>query len=233
MTTNIPTHRLLVPGLAILCAFGSLEAQETTPPLDRELETVRAVFRTSRFQSAMAYVEQAETETVQEWLSLCNADGPSGQEGGRSRLLYKLFRIYGLERVHINDALNVIGVRPGSGDGPAVVLNSHHDNVALSPVHQPVEGFVADGRVWCPAAFDDLGGTVQMLTVLRAMNPPTSRRSVTCGSCLLPERKRRSGPSTRMRAEVQNSLSGPTIRTTSIGGGEMSCSSSTGGEGRG
>ena len=156
--------------LTALLGAEALPAQEISPPLDAELREVRAVLQSARFHEAVSYIEQSEAETVQEWLSICNADGPSGAEGARSRLLYKLFRIYGLENVHIDDALNVIGVRPGTGDGPAVILNSHHDNVALSPLDQPVEAFIADGRVWCPAAFDDLAGTTQMLTALRAMN---------------------------------------------------------------
>jgi acetylornithine deacetylase/succinyl-diaminopimelate desuccinylase-like protein len=56
------------------------------------------------------------------------------------------------------------------GGGPTVVLNAHHDNVRLWPKEQPIEAFVADGRVWCPAAGDDLAGVTQLLTVLRAMN---------------------------------------------------------------
>src|SRR5690606_31649510 len=88
----------------------------------------------------------------------------------RSRLLYKLFRIYGLENVHIDDELNVIGIRRGTGGGPSVVLTAHHDVVNLWPKEQPIEAFVADGRVWCPGASDDIVGVVQMLTVLRALN---------------------------------------------------------------
>jgi hypothetical protein len=145
-------------------------ARQDVPDLSVELEVVGRVMSSPRLEAAFAYVMGSEEETVQEWLSLCNAYSPSGNEIQRSRLLFKLFRIYGLENVHIDDALNVIGVRPGSGEGPTVVLNAHHDNVALWPESQPVEAFVADGRVWCPAATDDLMGATQMLTVLRALN---------------------------------------------------------------
>lgn len=146
-------------------------AQIVTPDISQELQAARQVLATPQLKSAIAYVDGSDQETVQEWLSLCNSYGPSGgDEGPRSRLLYKLFRIYGLDNVHIDDANNVIGVRKGAGGGPAVVLNAHHDNVALWPKGQPIEAFVADGRVWCPAAGDDLRGVVQMLTVLRAMN---------------------------------------------------------------
>ena len=143
---------------------------QVVPDLTDELGTARRMLNSPEMQRAFQYVEGSEKETVQEWLSLCNAYGPSGDEIRRSRLLFKLFRIYGLENVHIDDALNVIGVRPGVGEGPTVVLNAHHDNVALWPTDQPVEAFVADGRVWCPAAGDDLMGTTQLLTVVRALN---------------------------------------------------------------
>ncbi|MCH7716281.1 MAG: M20/M25/M40 family metallo-hydrolase [Gemmatimonadetes bacterium] len=146
-----------------------LQAQ-AVPDLTEELRVARQTLSSPQVQRAFEYVEGSESETVQEWLSLCNAYGPSGEEIKRSRLLFKLFRIYGLENVHIDDALNVIGVRPGVGEGPTVVLNAHHDNVSLWPADQPVEAFVADGRVWCPAAGDDLMGITQMLTVLRALN---------------------------------------------------------------
>jgi acetylornithine deacetylase/succinyl-diaminopimelate desuccinylase-like protein len=85
--------------------------------------------------------------------------------------LWKLLRIYGLENVHIDDRRNVIGIRRGTGGGPTVVLNAHFDNNSQGwPKEQPIQAFVADGRIWCPAASDDLAGVTQVLTVLRAMN---------------------------------------------------------------
>jgi acetylornithine deacetylase/succinyl-diaminopimelate desuccinylase-like protein len=140
------------------------------PDLSRELEIARQFLASPEIESAFAYVDRSREETVQEWLSLCNAYGPTDDEIYRSRHIYKLFRIYGLEQVRIDDVQNVVGVRRGVGDGPTVVLNAHHDAVQLWPKDQPIEAFVADGRVWCPSAGDDLGGVIQMLTLLRAMN---------------------------------------------------------------
>lgn len=160
----------ILTGSALVAPVESAEQAGGTPRLDRELDVVRKVMDSARFRAALDYLEGAEDETVQEWLSLCNALAPSGKEMPRSRLLYKLFQIYGLDNVHIDDASNVIGVRRGVGNGPTVVLNAHHDNVPLWPEGQPIEAFVADGRVWAPAAADDLIGITQMLTVLRALN---------------------------------------------------------------
>ncbi|MFQ5789174.1 MAG: M20/M25/M40 family metallo-hydrolase, partial [Acidobacteriota bacterium] len=182
MYRTILCLRVAILGVGAALSFASpLDAQVVRPKVDKELPITKQVLALPAVQKAMDYVDRSDDETIQEWLSLCNAYGPSGpqsrmsgrgygDETYRSRLLYKLFRIYGLERVHIDDALNVVGVRPGVGDGPTVVLNAHHDNVSLWPSNQPIEAFVADGRVWCPAAADDLMGVTQMLSVLRAMN---------------------------------------------------------------
>src|SRR5690606_9581802 len=168
---------------SVLAGLSPAGAQDIAyPDVTAEVAVARRVLETARVQRALAYIDRADEETIQEWLSLCNAYGPSApqtnindfgpssNETPRSRLIYKLFRIYGLENVHIDEARNVIGIRRGSGGGPTVVLNAHHDNVALWPAGQPVEAFVADGRIWCPAAGDDLMGVVQLLTVLRALN---------------------------------------------------------------
>lgn len=168
----MPVHRAILLGALAACATPGrpAAAQVSAADLADELAVARSVLNSPRMQRAFEYTLASRDDAIQEWLSLCNAYGPSGAEEPRSRLLFKLFRIYGLEDVHIDDAGNAIGVRRGVGEGPAVVLNAHHDNVALLPAGQPIEAFVADGRVWCPAASDDLMGVTQMLAVLRALN---------------------------------------------------------------
>ncbi len=174
-----PRHGWMATMVAL--ALAEPQAVRAQADVTREVEMARSVLQSPQMQSAMAYVDAADSETIREWESVCNAYAPSapqsqmsqrgyGDEGNRSRLLYQLFRIYGLENVHIDDALNVMGIRRGTGGGPTVVLNAHHDNVALWPASQPIEAFVADGRMWCPAAGDDIMGVVQLLTILRALN---------------------------------------------------------------
>ena len=169
-SVRLSTAWLFATVVLALASISGAVAQRETPDLSSELEITRQILSSVEIQNAFAYLDRAEEETVQEWVSLCNTYAPSGDELFRSRQIYKLFRIYGLEDVRIDDLRNVIGVRKGVGDGPTVVLNAHHDNTGLWPKEQPIEAFVADGRVWCPAAGDDLGGVVQLLTVLRAMN---------------------------------------------------------------
>ncbi len=159
--------------LSSLVIAGVVAAQDqppVTPDVQEELSLVRGVLSSEQMQRAMAYIESAKDETLQEFIGLCNAHGPSQDEGYRSEHLRKLLLIYGLKNVHIDDELNVIGIRRGVGDGPTVVLNAHHDNIAKWSKDQPVEAFIADDRIWCPAASDDLIGTVQVLTIIRALN---------------------------------------------------------------
>ncbi len=160
----------IVAVAALPLPVGSLIAQAPVPDVSRELQVARQMLATDQVKRAFAYVEGSRDETVQEWLSLCNAYGPSGDEIYRSNLIYKLFRIYGLQDVRIDEHRNVIGVRHGAGQGPKIVFNAHHDAVPLLPRDQPIEAFVADNRIWCPSGGDDLEGVVQLLSIVRALN---------------------------------------------------------------
>ena len=168
-------HSGVALAVAVIVASPAM-AQQKVPPLpdvSREVAEAKAVLRSPVMQQAMKHIERRQeqpSETIDLWMGLCNAAGPSGDEIYRSNHIKKLFQIYGLENVHIDGALNVVGIRPGKGTGPAVVLNAHHDQVAVWSKDQPIEAFVADGRIWCPAAGDDLIGVVQMLLILEAMN---------------------------------------------------------------
>ncbi len=167
---------LLVPSaiaafLAPTLAFGQFQPGEIAIKVPQEEAVARKVMASPELKKALDYINASDEETVREWTSICNAHGPSGDEIFRARHLWKLMRIYGLENVHIDDQRNVVGVRRGTGGGPTVVLNAHFDNNSMGwPKEQPVEAFVADGRMWCPAAGDDLTGVTQVLTILRAMN---------------------------------------------------------------
>ena len=167
---------LAMLGALLLASPATSLAQQKIPPLpdiSREVAEAKGVLSSPVMQRAMAHIgkrQQDPKETIDMWIGLCNAAGPSGDEIYRSNHIKKLVQIYGLENVHIDGALNVVGIRRGTGGGPAVVLNAHQDQVAVWSKDQPIEAFVADGRIWCPAAGDDLIGVVQMLTILEAMN---------------------------------------------------------------
>ncbi len=159
--------------LAIAASLAGPAAAQVVVDVPEELAVVRQSMATPQMREALAFVERQIVDpqyVIQDWTGVCNAYGPSRDELYRSNHIYKMFRIYGLEHVYIDRDLNVVAVRPGTGGGPKVVLNAHHDNVALLPRDQPIEAFFRDGRMYCPAAGDDLVGVVQLFTILRAMN---------------------------------------------------------------
>jgi acetylornithine deacetylase/succinyl-diaminopimelate desuccinylase-like protein len=159
--------------LALTAGLSQPATAQKPPDVSKELGVVRKHLETGKLKSALEFVESQiadPSDVIQDWLGVCNALGPSNDEIFRSRQIYKMFRIYGLEEVYIDDLYNVIAIRRGKGKGPSVVLNAHHDNVPIWPKEQPVNAFVRDGRVYCPAAGDDIPGVVQLFTVLRAMN---------------------------------------------------------------
>jgi len=175
--SNKPMSRFSLALCAALAfaALGASEqaaAQKAAPDVSKEVAVVKRHLATPQLKSALDFVEEQiadPSDVIQDWIGVCNALGPSHDEIFRSRQIYKMFRIYGLEEVYIDDLYNVIAIRRGTGKGPAVVLNAHHDNVPIWPKEQPVNAFVRDGRVYCPAAGDDIPGVVQLFTVLRAM----------------------------------------------------------------
>src|SRR5574341_1224977 len=99
----------------------AVRSQLRTPDVRSEEAELRRVLATPGMREAMGFIEREQADShdiVQDWLGICNAYGPESAEIYRSRHIYKLFRIYGLEDVHIDEEWNVIGVRPGTGTGP-------------------------------------------------------------------------------------------------------------------
>ncbi|HUQ98467.1 MAG TPA: M20/M25/M40 family metallo-hydrolase [Gemmatimonadaceae bacterium] len=179
MKLSFAKHRCSTVTLILGCLLATpiaLSGQRSRPPLpdlSKEVAEAKATLGLPVTQRALQYIERKQgdpKELIDTWVGLCNAAGPSGDEIYRSTHIKKLFQIYGLENVHIDGALNVIGIRPGTGGGPTVVLNAHEDQISIFSKDQPIEAFIADGRIWCPGAGDDLIGIVQMIAILEAMN---------------------------------------------------------------
>jgi hypothetical protein len=70
---------------ALAAAVFPIQARsQEIPDLTREIQVARQALESPRVERAFAYVEGAGEETVQEWIGLCNAAGPSGNELQRS-----------------------------------------------------------------------------------------------------------------------------------------------------
>lgn len=112
----------------------------------------------------------AATPTIDLARALIRAPSPSGAEGPAAQVLLGAFHRLGFDRAWIDEAGNVIGMFE-RGEGPTVMLNGHLDTVptgdpSLWP-HPPLDGEIADGRLWGRGA-SDMKGSLACMAVAAA-----------------------------------------------------------------
>ncbi len=123
------------------------------------------VVRTSdraEVRSAIAWLRAQEAQFTGWQLELSAIPGPPFQEAPRAEWLAKRFRELGLDDVHIDDAGNVLGVRPGPGD-QYVALSAHIDTVF--PAGTPLNIRHQGSRLYGPGVSDNGAGVTAMLAI--------------------------------------------------------------------
>ncbi len=119
-------------------------------------------------QRALEWLREAEPETVEEQIALCEIPAPPFGEDERAEAYRQRLEAIGLERVRIDAEGNVIAERPGAGDGPTVVLSAHLDTVF--PEGTDVTVRREDGILHGPGIADDCRGLAIVLAVARALD---------------------------------------------------------------
>ena len=117
----------------------------------------------------MAAARTSEPRTIEDQIRICEIPAPPFKEAARARLLARLFNETGLTHVRIDKAGNVLGDRPGSGDGRGlVVLAAHLDTVFPAGTNVKVghEGPILRG----PGIGDNCRGLAVLVGVARALN---------------------------------------------------------------
>lgn len=119
-------------------------------------------------QRALAFIKASEPETISEQIRTCEIPAPSFHEQKRAQYYQQLFARLGLQRVRIDREGNAIGERPGSGNGPTLVLAAHLDTVFPEGTDVTVkrEGNLLKG----PGIGDDCRGLAVMTAVIRALD---------------------------------------------------------------
>src|SRR5580658_5627895 len=139
----------------ILCA-GIAAAQDATKLA--EDPTVKA---------ALEAVKRNEVHFIEEQIRFCQIAAPPFKEEVRGKEFERLFKNLGLENVRIDQAGNVIGVRPGASPHPNLVFAAHLDTVfpPETDVRVTRDGTVLKG----PGIGDDCRGLAVMLGVIQAL----------------------------------------------------------------
>ena len=112
-------------------------------------------------QIALAEVDRAMLEQIE----LCEIEAPTFAEEKRAARLAELLRAYGLKDVVIDPIGNVVGRRPGRGNGPVLALGAHMDSVF--PAGTNVKVRREGNRYIAPGIGDNCTGLRTLLQILR------------------------------------------------------------------
>lgn len=151
-------------GFVLLLASGLAGSAAEAPDLEsRRLERIAGRPETARAREALGKLLPS---ILEDQIALARIPAPSGREDARARWMFERLRELELLDVHIDDAGNVIGRRPGRIGKPAVILSAHLDTVFdLEAVD-----VVRDGNVLrAPGIGDDARGLASVLGLLRAL----------------------------------------------------------------
>lgn len=102
-------------------------------------------------------------------MELTRVPAPPFGEAHRAEWLRKRFVELGLDEVHIDEAGNVLGVRPGAVAGSKyVAVTAHIDTVF--PAGTPIDVRNDAGRLYGPGISDNSTGLTAMLAIISALN---------------------------------------------------------------
>lgn len=136
------------------------------PPLNSEvLSAVEKLAAKPEVQAAFAEAERDVDRAMREQIELCEIEAPTFHEENRAKRVAELMRTYGLKDVVIDPIGNVVGRRPGRGNGPVLALGAHMDSVFPAGTDVKVR---QEGRIYhAPGIGDNCSGLRALLQILR------------------------------------------------------------------
>ena len=127
----------------------------------------RSVAADATVRAALERVRADNAWTLEQQTSICEIPAPPFKEAVRAAELRRRFESLGLRNVRVDEEGNVIGERPGTGNGPSVMLSAHLDTVF--PEGTDVRVRLENGVYHGPGIGDDCRGLAVLLAVARAM----------------------------------------------------------------
>jgi acetylornithine deacetylase/succinyl-diaminopimelate desuccinylase-like protein len=154
------------PAAVPLCAALLLAATPLTA--QRAAARVPAVpAEHPRVKQAMAAIQATNEWTLQQQTSICEIEAPPFKEARRAEEYKRRLEALGLVNVRIDREGNVIAERPGTGQGPTVLISAHLDTVFPEGTDVTVK---REGTLLrAPGIGDDCRGLAVVLAVARAM----------------------------------------------------------------
>ena len=126
----------------------------------------RAPLDNPALRNALETMRRDNAWTLEQQVSICEIPAPPFKEAERAAEYKRRLESLGLRNVRIDAEGNVIGERPGTGDGPTVMISGHLDTVF--PEGTDVKVKREGERLKAPGIADDCRGLAVVLAVARA-----------------------------------------------------------------
>lgn len=155
--------------LSVTALVPTASYAQTLPPVDTSVrQSFERVLSDPRVKAALAAIERAEPEAIQEQFRLTEIPAPPFKEAKRAAYYLDLLKARGLDEAYLDEEGNAIGLRKGSGNGPLLLIAAHLDTVFPEGVDTSVKE--RNGRFYAPGIGDDTRGLAAMLSVIDALN---------------------------------------------------------------
>ena len=129
---------------------------------------MEALTALAEVQQGLEFLKADQELAIAEQLEMVVIKAPTFHEAERAANYAERLRKLGLENVHIDNHGNVIGIRPGQGQGPAILIEAHLDTVF--PFEVEINPVIKEGRIHAPGICDNTRGLAALLAVVRALN---------------------------------------------------------------
>jgi len=153
--TSIPRRAIATAIFAVLLSACAVSAQQRAAPAQHP-----------QMRRALDAIREFNEWTLQQQIELTEIEAPPFKEARRGEEFKRRLEALGLRNVRIDGEGNVIGERPGTGNGPTVMISGHLDTVF--PEGTNVKVTRTGTRLAAPGISDDGRGLAVVLAVARA-----------------------------------------------------------------
>ena len=150
-------------GLLVMLAVYGFDSHAQTPAAK-----LNQLAGSAKVRRALDYLKATEETTISDQIKACEIPAPTFKEEKRAAYFKQRFTEFGLKNVRIDAVGNAIGERPGTSNGPVLVLAAHLDTVFPEGTDVTVkrQGTLLRG----PGIGDDCRGLGVLLGIVRALN---------------------------------------------------------------
>jgi len=149
-----------------LCAISARAAE---PAISQDTRAAfSAISAHPDVKKALEFIKADDANTLAEQKALVVIPAPPFKEKVRAENFRARLAALGLKDVRIDAEGNAIGVRPGTGGGPRLVVAAHLDTVFPEGTDLTIKE--KDGKLYAPGIGDDTRGLADLLSVIRAFN---------------------------------------------------------------